>query len=384
MWDIILETLIDSVKMLPFLFLAYLIIEYVEHRSSSVITRILTRSGKTGPIGGALLGCFPQCGFSVMAANLYADRLIPIGTFLAVLISTSDEAIPVLLANPGSFMSMWKIILTKVLIAVVLGVAANLFFSRSYRGKNSGGRAAHAAADREKRTDVRMKASTHSQGNACTGQSVKEHFHEEGHPVSEDEHLHKKEQYALGDETHAAHHHHGTCTCGGHDHGMDAGHTVQEDGTQTGGHAHSEPQDIHCGCAHHRHKGGIFRGALQHTVNIFVFILIVTLLMNIVMAWLGEERLSMVLMSDSIFQPAIAGIIGLIPNCAASVVLTELYLAGSISFGAIIAGLTTSVGVGFVVLFKTNRNIKENLGIMAAVYLAGVLIGTILQVLGVH
>lgn len=372
MWDIILETLIDSVKMLPFLFVAYLIIEYVEHRSSSVITRILTRSGKTGPIGGALLGCFPQCGFSVMAANLYADRLIPIGTFLAVLISTSDEAIPVLLANPGSFMSLWKIILTKVLIAVALGVAVNLFFSRRFREKNSGhSAAAHAAAGQAKHTNVHRKASAHLQKEACAHSSAKEQLYNEA-------------QHASESGMHAAHHNYGTCACSGHDHCVDAEHSAQEGRAQTDGHEHSEPRDVHCGCAHHRHKGGIFRGALQHTLNIFVFILLVTLLMNIVMAWLGEERLSMVLMSDSVFQPAIAGIIGLIPNCAASVVLTELYLAGSISFGAIIAGLTTSVGVGFVVLFKTNRDIKENLGIMATVYLAGVLIGTILQVLGVH
>lgn len=286
MKEIILDTLIDSIKMLPFLFISYLIIEYIEHKSSKKLEKILSSSGKFGTTIGALLGCIPQCGFSLTASNLYASRVISLGTLLAVFLSTSDEAIPVLLSNPQSGLSIIKIIITKLIIAIVIGLLIDVVMKRFKKVKN-----------------------------------VTEHIHEV------DEHIH--------DMCH------------------------------------------NCDCEH-----GILKSTLKHTLEIFIFLVIVIFLLNIIVTYIGEENLSKVLMSGSIFQPFIAGLIGLIPNCASSVLLTELYISGNISFASIIAGLSAGAGMGTVVLFKSNKNIKENIKIIILLYLAGSLSGFIIELIG--
>lgn len=284
MWDIILDTIIDSLKMLPFLFAAYLLIEFIEHKSSGRMEAILARSGRLGPIGGALLGCFPQCGFSVLAANLYAGRVVTVGTMIAVFISTSDEAIPVLLSYPGNWGIVLKLILFKVGIALAAGLLMDLF-SRWFSGK--------------------------------------------GTASGEKAHIHKN-----------------ICA--------------------------------HCGCEH-----SIFRAALKHTLNIFIFLLLVSFILNAVIAMIGEERLQMLLMTGSIFQPVMAAIVGLIPNCASSVVLTKLFLAGTVSFGSLIAGLSSGAGMGLLVLFRVNKDMKANCKVLLAVVLIGMIAGSIIQLLGI-
>ena len=279
--DVLKDTVIDSVKMLPFLFAAYLLMEYLEHKSSKKLQSIL-QSGRFGAVGGAVLGCLPQCGFSVMASNLYAGRLISAGTLIAIFLATSDEAIPVLLANPERANIILWILLTKLLIAIPVGLLIDAAGKRFLDAK----------------------------------------------PESGEENLH---------------------------------HLCE-----------------HCGCDH-----GILKPALKHTVQIFFFILIFSFLLNLLIAAIGEETLSAVLMSNSFWQPLIAGVVGFIPNCAASVVLTELYLAGTISFGSAVAGLCTGAGVGLAVLWKVNRNPKENLKIVLLLYLVGVSAGMLLQLLGV-
>lgn len=284
MWDVLLDTLIDSLKMLPFLFGAYLLLEYIEHRSSDKLKNILAGSGKFGAFWGSLLGAVPQCGFSVAAANLYAGRVITLGTLAAVFLSTSDEAVPILLANPGSLPMMFKLILYKIVIAVIAGFAIDLFIRMQHREKKD-------ALDAE---------------------------HEAMHEVCHD-----------------------------------------------------------CDCEH-----GILKATLKHTAQIFVFILIVSLALNALIAVIGEERLSVLLMSNSIFQPAIAALFGFIPNCAASVVLTQLFISGTLSFGSAIAGLCTSAGIGLLVLFKTNRHLKENLGICLLLFAIATAAGMLIQGLG--
>mgnify|MGYP000855923707 CR=1 FL=1 len=275
--EIIIETIVDSLKMLPFLFAAYLIIEYVEHRSADKLESFLRGSGKYGAIGGALVGCFPQCGFSVTAANLYVGRVITLGTLIAVFVSTSDEALPILLAHPESYGIILKLILLKTAIALISGLIIDFALRKKQK----------------------------------SGENNHEHIHE-------------------------------MCK--------------------------------HCNCGH-----SIIKSAISHTLNIFIFILLFSFALNLIIELIGEENLSAVLMSDTIFQPAIAAIIGFIPNCAASVILTELYLAGKISFGAIIAGLSTGAGVGLAVLFKVNKNLKENAKIMLILFAIGSLAGTAIQ-----
>ncbi len=286
MLDVILDTLIDSLKLLPFLFLSYLLIEFIEHKSSKTLEKILKNSGKFGSVIGSALGIVPQCGFSVTASNLYASRVITIGTLIAVFLSTSDEAIPVLLAHPNNASLIIKIIVFKFII----GIIAGLFIDFILRKK-------HNLNDEV--------------------QDVHEHMHE-------------------------------MCS--------------------------------HCDC---KEGHSILKPALKHTINIFIFILIVSFILNTIIYIIGDDRLSKILMNGSIFQPIISALIGLIPNCASSVLLTELYIAGNISFASIIAGLCSGAGIGMVVLFKVNHNVKENLKILVSVYGISCLFGIIISLIGI-
>lgn len=276
--DIFIDALLDTLKVLPFLLGVYILIEYIEHRSSEKLGNALRKMGPFGSVGGAVLGAIPQCGFSVVASNLFAGRLISMGTLVAVFISTSDEAIPMLISNPQSIGELWKFILIKTVIAIIAGIVV----------------------------DIVIKVL---------------HMDKQEEPFKE------------------------ICS--------------------------------HCDCEHH----GIFHAALSHTIEIIIFILIVNLLLNGFMEFAGTETVSKILMTNSVFQPLIAGLVGFIPNCAASVVLTQLYIEGILSFGSIIAGLTTSAGVGLVVLFKMNKHVKQNLFILWILYFTGVLSGLIVNII---
>lgn len=280
MRDVLLDTLLDGVKMLPFLLAAYLIIEYMEHRAGDKLESMLAGSGRYGAFGGALLGALPQCGFSVVAANFYAGKVITRGTLIAVFLSTSDEAIPVMLSSPGNGRELALLIGIKIVLGMAAGLLIDLFDRR--RGK----------------TNI------------------------------------------------AAEHHHDICD--------------------------------HCGCE----ETGILQAAIHHTVTIFVFILAVSLVLNSVFFLLGDETVSRLLLMNSPFQPLLTAAFGFIPNCAASVILTQLYLSGGISFGSVVAGLASGAGIGLAVLFKINRSWKENLTISAILYVIGAGAGMLLQMAG--
>ena len=276
--DIILDALIDTAKMLPFLFAVYLLIEYLEHKASDKLANSLRRLGPFGPVGGALFGCIPQCGFSVAVSNLYSGRLVSLGTLIAVYIATSDEAVPILLSNPQSVGEVWKLIAAKAVIAILAGLLVD---------------------------------------------GVMKFFHRRGNE--------ENEPY----------------------------HDLCED----------------CGCEEH----GILYSAIKHTAQIFAFLFVVSLILGFAIYLLGEERLDRVLMTDSAFQPFLAALIGLIPNCSASVVRTNLYAAGSLSFGSVVAGLSTGAGLGLVVLFRTTKNLKQNISITALLYAIGAISGLIIN-----
>lgn len=283
MIDVILDTLIDSIKMLPFLFVAFLIIEYIEHKNSKKIRNTLVNSGKFGSIVGALLGSFPQCGFSVTASNLYASRVITLGTLISVFIATSDEAILVLLSNPGSAQDILKIMALKIVIAIIIGMIIDTILRRIMK-------------------------------NEIGNSSIEKDIHKN------------------------------LCS--------------------------------HCDCEH-----SMTKSVIRHTVNIFIFIIIISLILNTLISLIGEDRLSRILLNGSIFQPFIAALIGMIPNCASSVILTKLYLTGTVSFAAIIAGLCTGAGIGLAVLFKVNKNLKENITILGILYFVGVLSGIVIEII---
>ena len=276
--EILLHVLPEALPMLPFLFGAYLLMEYMEHKAPARLKNLLVGHSGSGSVIGALLGCIPQCGFSVAAANLYAGGVITAGSLLAVFLSTSDEALFVLLGHPDRWTEIARLLGCKVVLAVVVGLLVD-YIGRKKHGK---------------------------------------HHHEHIHDL-----------------------------CG------------------------------ECGCG--QHHGGILRPALWHTLHVFAFIFVVMFLMELGVHALGEERLAAILLSDSPLQPVLAALVGFVPNCAVSVVLTELYLSGGISFGSALAGLSTGAGVGLLVLWRTHKDAKTNLKLMAILFAAASLSGILLQ-----
>lgn len=293
MLEVIQETLIDSIKILPFLFITYLIMEYIEHKMKEKSKKAIQKSGKYGPIIGSILGIFPQCGFSVSATNLYAGRVITLGTLIAIYLSTSDEMLPILISEQVSPIIIIKILITKVIIGIIAGFAIDIVINQIRKRKTS-------------------------------QDSIKS----------------EKED-------------------------IDIGHLCEEE---------------HCHCD----EKGILKSAIKHTINIFIFIIIITFIINIAVYFIGEENISNLLLDTVFLGPIIAGLIGLIPNCAASVILTNMYLENVISAASLISGLLVGAGVGLAVLFKTNKNLKENIRIVILLYLIGVISGFIIQGLGIN
>ena len=285
MIDVIKDTLFDAVKLLPFLFLAYLLMEYLEHKTGDKTKKIVQSSGKLGPLLGGILGIFPQCGFSAAAANLYAGRIITMGTLIAVFLSTSDEMLPILISEAAPIGLILKILAIKLVIGVIAGFLIDTIHS------------------------ITVKKS--------------------------------KQQAKQTEEA--------------------IGHICEHD---------------HCDCEH-----GIFKSALKHTINILVFIIIITFVINTLIHFIGEDNIANAIASVPFMGILVSSLCGLIPNCAGSVIITELYLSNLISFGSMIAGLLVGSGIGILVLFKSNKHVKENIKITTILYLIGVVCGIVLDLI---
>ncbi len=316
MLDAILDSLIDSLKLLPFLFLTYLAMEYLESRTGEKTKHFIRKAGHLGPLWGSLLGIVPQCGFSAAAANLYAGRVITMGTLLAIFLSTSDEMLPIMISERTALPVLLHVLIAKVVIALIAGFAVD-FCAHFFLGRKGSAGALHAG--------------TSHAGIVRTGALEKVHTAME----EEDE-----EDYQI--ERLCEHEH---CHC--HD------------------------------------GGGIVKSALKHTMNIFVFILVISLVLNIVLALIGEETLIQWAGERAIYGEFLAALLGLIPNCASSVVITQLYLRGVFGASQLIAGLLVGAGVGVLVLFRVNPDTKENIKLTALLYVIGVLGGMAVRVLGI-
>ena len=282
MIDVLVDAIIDSIKILPFLFITYLIMEYIEHKMSQKSKATIKRAGKWGPLLGSAVGIIPQCGFSASATNLYSARVISLGTLISVYLSTSDEMIPVFISEKVPILILIKILAIKFAIGIIFGLIVDLIL----RIKN------------------------------------KEKQEEKIEEICEHEHCHCEEN-------------------------------------------------------------GIFKSAIKHTINILIYIFVITLIINCVVEWVGEDNIATFVGNHAILGPAISSLIGLIPNCAASVIITNLYIQNLISGASLIAGLLTGAGVGLIVLFKTNKNIKENIAIVGLLYAIGVFSGIMLQLIGI-
>lgn len=276
MLDIILDTLIDGLKLIPFLFVAFLIIEAIEHKLSKKNKNVISKAGKFGPLAGGVLGALPQCGFSVMATNLYATRIITLGTLISIYLSTSDEMLPIMLSHKTATSLIIKVILTKVVIGIIYGFIIDFILRKKVVKKET-------------------------------------------------------EKFDMCNEE-------------------------------------------HCDCSH-----GILKSSIKHTLTTTLFILATTLILNTLMEAFGENLLSKILLKNTVFGSFITSLISLIPNCGSSVVVTELYLKNAITYGSMIGGLLTGSGVGLLILFRVNKNIKENINIVTLVYFLGAITGILID-----
>ncbi len=290
MWDVIIDTLMDAVKLLPFLFAAYLAMEYIEHKMGEKAKRSMEKAGKSGPAWGGIIGAFPQCGFSAAAANLYAGRVITLGTLLAVFLSTSDEMLPILISEKMSIVIICQLLGLKILVGTAAGFLTDLLVRKNVKGK----------------------------------------------------HFHKGEKHSEYGEI---------------------GHIC-------------EHENCHC-------EEGIVKSAFRHTVNIFLFLFLITFLLNMGVHYIGEDFLANLILNRPLLGHMIAGLIGLIPNCASSVILTRLYLDNVVGLGVMMSGLLAGSGVGLAVLFRINDNGRENIKIALLLYVIGVAAGILIDLLGI-
>jgi hypothetical protein len=282
MLDILLDALLDTAKLLPFLFLTYLLLEFIEHKAAAKAANLAAKAGKLGPAVGGLLGAVPQCGFSASAANLYAGGIISVGTLIAIFISTSDEMLPIMVSEQIAAPRILCILGIKVLCGIIVGFLVD-FILRFYKKTTEGEHISHLC----------------------------------------------------------------------------------------------EEENCHC-------ENGIFLSSLIHTIQIAFFIFIFSLLIGVLMHFIGEEALASFAAGAGILTPIAAGLVGLIPNCASSVVLTQLFLSGVISTGAMLAGLIANSGVGLLILFRVHKNWKVNLLITAIVYGAGIFVGILFDLLSIN
>ena len=274
MLDIIADTLLDSLKLLPFLFLTFIIMELFEHKLGNKANERLKKANKVGPLFGSLLAVIPQCGISASATNFYITRVISLGTLISVYLSTSDEMLPILISEKVDISIILKFLAIKVVIGMICGFVIDFI----YRNK--------------KKEDI-----------------------------------------------------------------------------------HEFCNDEHCDCEH-----GILKSSIKHTLNVIIYIIIFSFLLNIILHYYGESFLEKILMKNSPFGVFISSLIGLIPNCSSSIILTELYLKGLLSFGKVMAGLLVNAGVGLLILAKYNKDKKDTIKIIGILLIIGIISGLLLDI----
>ena len=321
--DVLSDSVIDTLKLIPFLFVTYLAMEALEHAASHKIQETVVRAGALGPVAGSLLGALPQCGFSAMAATLFSGRVVTMGTLVAVILSTSDEMIPVFVAHQANAGRMFAIIGIKVACGLVAGLALDAALHLLHR-EGDGHAHIHELCERER----------------C--------------------HCEDLDEEGLGDEGLDGEKREGACEAA-HGHGH--------------GHAH--------GHAHHHGAWGIVRSALVHTVQVTAFIFLITLVFGLVIEGVGEDAIGVLLADHPVRATFLAAVVGLIPNCGASVAITELFLDGTLASGPMIAGLLSSGGVGLLVLWRTNSDLRQNAVVTVLVYGLSVLAGLAVCALGI-
>lgn len=354
--DILLDAGKDTLSLVPFLLVTYLALETLEHVAGDRVNGAIKRAGAAGPVVGSLLGMVPQCGFSAMAATLYAGRVVTLGTLVAVFLSTSDEMLPLLLAEQVPVQTMAMLLASKALIALVTGFIVDA----AIRGLRRNARA-HAAIRRTVLGTAANPAHVNCAHDDHTGGDIIDEVAEAG--VSAD-HIHE-----LCERDHCG------CDEDGDEHGHDHSHD----------HGHADEHERHHDHSH-SHEGApivsIIRSAISHTVQVSVFIFLVTLILVAVLETFGESAIEQFLRGNEMLAVLGSALVGLIPNCSASVVITQLYLEGALQLAPMLAGTLISAGVGYLVLFRTNRSARENAVFLIMMYVIGAGWGLILSAFG--
>lgn len=358
--DILLDAGKDTFSLVPFLLVTYLALETLEHVAGDRVNGAIKRAGAAGPVVGSLLGMVPQCGFSAMAATLYAGRVVTLGTLVAVFLSTSDEMLPLLLAEQVPVQTMAMLLASKALIALVTGFIVDA----AIRGLRRNVRA-HAAIRRTVLGTAVNPAHVNCAHDDHSGGDIIDEVAEAG--VSAD-HIHE-----LCERDH--------CGCDDDEdgHGHDHSHGHSHD------HGHADKHEHHHDHSH-SHEGApvlsIIRSAISHTVQVSVFIFLVTLILVAVLETFGESAIEQFLRGNETLAVLGSALVGLIPNCSASVVITQLYLEGALQLAPMLAGTLISAGVGYLVLFRTNRSARENAVFLVMMYVIGAGWGLVLSAFG--
>ncbi len=316
-WDVLFHALIDTAKILPILFVVYYLIELIEFKFAVKLQNNKWLKGKASPVVGAVVGCIPQCGFSVVSTDLYTKKAISIGALIAVYLATSDEALPLMFSNPKSIPWLFALIGVKIAIGISVGYLSIWLYKLIFKNKND----KQNLKNKENLTknDEKNASKLTNSNKNLTKNDVDEHDHE-----------------------------------------------------------HEVEQEIMDGCCHHHVKTKSFDWLhpLLHCLKISAFILIVNVLFGLITeVWIGEAALQTFLKNSIYIQPLLAILIGLIPNCASSVALTELFLVGGLSFGALCAGLCVNAGLGLIILLKQNKNVKENIFIISMLIIPSLILG---------
>ena len=358
--DILLDAGKDTLSLVPFLLVTYLALETLEHVAGDSVNGAIKRAGAAGPVVGSLLGMVPQCGFSAMAVTLYAGRVVTLGTLVAVFLSTSDEMLPLLLAEQVPVQTMAMLLASKALIALVTGFIVDA----AIRGLRRNARA-HAAIRRTVLGTTVNPAHVNCAHDDHSGGDIIDEVAEAG--VSAD-HIHE-----LCERDHCG------CDDDEDEHERDHGHSHD--------HGHTGEHEHHHGHSHdHSHEGApvlsIIRSAISHTIQVSVFIFLVTLILVTVLETFGESAIEQFLRGNETLAVLGSALVGLIPNCSASVVITQLYLEGALQLAPMLAGTLISAGVGYLVLFRTNRSARENVVFLIMMYVIGAGWGLILSAFG--
>lgn len=315
----------DTLYLIPFLYVTYLLMEWLEHKTGAKTQNAIKRAGAAGPAIGAVLGVVPQCGFSAVSATLYAGRVITLGTLFAVFLSTSDEMLPIFLAEQVPLSTIASIMGGKVVVGMIMGFAV----------------------------DAGMRMMRKRQQSADEGYRI--------HEICEHDNCGCGPECATCEENPELVYQHADDCCDGchHDH-----------------HAHDHAHDDHG-------WKGILLSALKHTVQVMIFIFIITVVLDAVIEVVGEDALGDFLMQNPVLSIFGSALVGLIPNCAASVVIADLYVEGVLGASAMFAGLLVSAGVGLLVLVRTNHHWKQNVAIIVGLYAMGIFWGLICLAFGV-